>query len=639
MTAVDRVRRTQRSLGLIVGSSALLWAATALFALLAVAGLVGKYAALPPVAVTMLPIVALLGALVTLGVFAWRGRFAWSFDRVALWIEERAPELKYALVTAIDPRYRDKEGKLFEPVVARVDTGRFVRTAATQSVLPALVALVVATAAFTFLPKTPAGGSLRNIFGGGPAKPVIVGNRLTPLTAELTPPAYANIRSSSIDEPTMISSLQGSRVTFTGRGTPDGIHAALADKEIPVTAGGKGWTMSFTMSDTLPAALKFVDRQYSRLVVIDPHVDDPPTARLLLPKRDTTVRQIPQTLQLSAELNDEVGLGSATYEYIVASMNEGDAAEARTGTLGARSFGGAKHAMFDLSIPYATLKLEEGDILSIRAVVTDNNTLTGPHKGYSETRVIRVARKSEYDSLNINPAPPSADTAIMTLRMLIIATEKWDKLKPKLERKVFVDSSLKLGNKAETIRQKIQRIIDDQTGGGEIAADTLLTTALNAMWDATRSLYVAETGEAIPQMYIALKALQKYSNAKRYYLRGQLPPIIVNIDRVRMQGNDTGKAIARAARAVAGTERDRLRGQYVDALNQLRSQPQRALETFTLMQVATLRSQPVLAAALGDAIKAIQRGTDVTIPLLRARRELDGSAGAIDSLPPWSGSW
>lgn len=641
MTTVDRVRRTQRSLGVVVGSAVLLWAAAALFALLALGALLGAKLALTPAVRGTVPVIAAAGAVVTLAVLAWRGRFAWSFGHVALWIEERAPELRYVLVTAVDPRYRDTAGPLLDPIVARIDLGRFVRAAASRSLLPAAGALVVASAAFGLMPRTwkPA-LDLRGMLGG-PRAPAVIGNRLIPLTGTLTPPAYAHLRSESLDEPSTITGLQGSRVTLTGRGAPDrDMRATLGDRDIPITAGGKGWMASFTMSDSMPAALKLVDRKYSRLIVVDPRVDEPPTARLTLPARDTTLRDLPPTLRLSADLSDDIGIETAQFEYIIARLGEGDAAEARTGTLGTRSFGGARQATFDLAVPYASLHLEEGDMLSVRAVVLDNNTLTGPGKGYSETRVIRLARKSEYDSLSINAAPPSADTAIVTLRMLIIATEKLDRQKPAMERKRFVDSSVVLGGKAEVVRQKIHHIIAEETGGGEIDASPLLTQAADAMWEATRSLYIAETGEAIPQLYIALKALQKYANERRYYMRGRLPPVVVNVERVRLTGADTGKAAPRAeARPREGAEKDRLRAQYTEALGYLRTQPARAIELFTLMRVATLRSEPALAAALGDAVTALQRATDATLPLLRARRALDGSAGAIDSLPVWGGAW
>lgn len=642
MTAVERVQRTQRALRFVVAGSVLFWSGAALFGGLTIAGALGGLVALSSTVGRTLPVLAILGGLSTFGVLAWRGRFAWSFQHVALWIEHHAPELRYALLTAVDPRYRDSVGPMLDPVVARTDTIRFIRTAATRTTLPAFATFAVTLALFLLLPSSwkerlGAGALLHQ---GGAAAPAPIGNRLVPLSGRVAPPAYAQRRQETLDEPSTISGLQGSRVTLTGRGTPDGVQITLGDKDVPVTAGDKGWTSSFTMSDSLPAALKLVDRQYSRLVVVNPSVDQSPSARLMLPVRDTTLRVIAGTLRLSAELADDVGLASAEFEYIVSNMGEGDNTEARVGTLGKRGLNG-RSGSFALDVPYASLKLNEGDLLSVRAVVTDNNTLYGPGKGYSETRSIRIARKGEYDSLSVTAAPPSADTAMMTLRMLIIATEGLEKQRPRMEKTLFVDSATALGGKAEGVRQKIQRIINEQTGGGEVAANPLLIEALDAMWEATRSLAIADTRSAIPQMWIAYKALEKLRNEKRYYLRGRLPQVVVNIDRVRLTGTDTGVARPIATdRTLAGTDIDRLRGQYTEAVRTLKTNPERAVELFTLLRVATLRTKPAIAASLGDAVTAIQRGTDATLPLLRVRQALDGTgAGAIDSLPVWTGSW
>lgn len=647
MTAVEHVRRTQRVLRFVVGGSVVFWAGAVLVGGLVLAVTLRGLVRLPPTMGTALPLLAVACGLVTFGALAWRARFAWSFDRVALWIEERAPELRYALVTAVDPRYRETVGPLLDPVVARTDTTSFLRRAATRSTLPAFAALLFTLAAFMLLPRAWKEGLRAGIISplgaGSNAGEAVVGNRLVPLRGTLTPPSYAHRRQEALDEPSTISGLQGSRVVLTGKGTPDGIHVTLGDRNIPVAAHESGWASSFIMSDSMPAALKLIDRQYSRLVVVNPSVDQSPAARLLLPTRDTTLRTITGTLHLSAEFTDDVGLASAQFEYIISNTGEGDNTEARVGIFETRDLHGTTGS-FTLNVPYASLKLAEGDLLSVRAVVADNNILYGPGKGYSETRTIRIARKGEYDSLSVNPAPPSADTAMMTLRMLIIATEGLDKLRPKMARPDFADSSAALGGKAEIVRQKIQRIINDQTGGGEIAANPLLIEALNAMWDATRSLAIAETWEAIPQMWIAYKALEKLRNEKRYYLRGRLPPIVVNIDRVRLTGADTGvaKPITNA-RPVAGTEMERLRGQYTEAVRALSMNtrnPDRAVELFTLLRVATLRTHPAIAASLGDAVTALERGTDATLSLLRVRQALDGSvAGATDSLPVWSGAW
>ncbi|HXC25699.1 MAG TPA: hypothetical protein VNU46_07270, partial [Gemmatimonadaceae bacterium] len=230
MTAFERVRRTQRSLQVIIGSSVLFWAAAILFGLLTIGAVLGALVALPPAVRGLIPIIAALAALITFGLLAWRGRFAWSFERVALWIEERLPELRYALVTAIDPRYQGSAAKLMEPAINRADPGPFVWASARRSTLPAALALLVAVGAFMEIPtrwrdKINAG----NFFDTLKGKPAIVGNRLVPLTGTLTPPAYTHLRTETLTEPSMITGLVGSKVVLTGSGSPDGIQVTLTE--------------------------------------------------------------------------------------------------------------------------------------------------------------------------------------------------------------------------------------------------------------------------------------------------------------------------------------------------------------------------------------------------------------------------
>jgi hypothetical protein len=57
----------------------------------------------------------------------------------------------------------------------------------------------------------------------------------------------------------------------------------------------------------------------------------------------------------------------------------------------------------------------------------------------------------------------------------------------------------------------------------------------------------------------------------------------------------------------------------------------------SLMRVDALSTLPDLAAALGEATDAIRAGRDATLPLLRARRALDGPPETTPGLPQWSG--
>jgi hypothetical protein len=56
------------------------------------------------------------------------------------------------------------------------------------------------------------------------------------------------------------------------------------------------------------------------------------------------------------------------------------------------------------------------------------------------------------------------------------------------------------------------------------------------------------------------------------------------------------------------------------------------------MRVEALPLLPPFAAALGEVTDAIRAGRDATLPLLRARRPLDGPPKATPGLPLWSGS-
>lgn len=656
MKAAERVNRTKRSLGVITTASAIFWAGAALFGGFALVVLIRSTIAVPSAVAIALPTLAVLGALGTLGYLLWRNRYVWSFNRVALWIEEKAPQLRYALVTAIDPRYKDA-AHIMEPVVAKVDTSPFVRETAKKSLLPAFLAFAATAAIFFFIPKDlRTGFDISDIFRPGEKGPAVIANRLVPLYGTLTPPAYANMPQQQLEEPTTVSGLQGSALVLTGKGTADGISvtqeypgASVESVPLEVTSGGQGWMVNVDMTDSIPSLLRFRDRQFTRPpVIIDPILDQPPSAKLLLPMRDTTLRmqngRLAGSLSLSADLRDDIGISRAEYEMTIASGGQGGdgSFEFRDTVVGRKTFNGARTGRLELTIPWNSLKLDEGHQVFVRAVVYDNNGYAKtPGKGYSETRTIRIATSAEYDTLNVNPAPPSADTALVTLRMLIIAVEQLDSAwqQKRIERKPYVDSSNKLGGVSEKVRATIERIIDEQTGGGEIDADPRLTLARDSMWSASRSLFIAETWVALPALYAAYKAIQDYTNTARYYIRGILRVEPVNIDRVRLTGKDTADVTQRFPRAMTGQDKQRMHMRYANAIRSLRADTTVAVEQLMLLQVEALRAYPELAKALGDAVGAIQSQQDASQPLLRARQILEGNAGVLSKLPAWSGAW
>ena len=597
MTVRQRVRRTQYALVAAHALGAAAWGAAA--------ALLGATVGAPPWMAAVAAVVAAVAAL-------WAWREAFDFDRVALWIEERVPSLRYALVTAIDPRFERAMEPLVRPLLP--STARFVGRTAGRTIAPAFVALSLALLGFLFLPGALAGAA-RGARGPGDAGPVV--NRLASLRVVVTPPAYSGHPRTTGRDLSTITALRGSNVMLEGL---------------------DGWTQSVVMRDTLPTLLTLEDRGYRRQIVLDPRIDEPPKVTLRLPARDTALRVVAGNLELAVDVGDDVGLARIHFEYIVSSGEKEDFTF-REGILAPRRAAG-REFRHTARPAYASLALKEGDRLSVRAVAFDNNTLYGPGQGVSETRTIRVARKDEYEPPNVKKAPPSADTAMLSLRMLIIATEKLEARKDTMERTAFILESRKLASQGESIRRKIQQIIDETTAGGLIQPDTLLVAAHEYMGEGVRELSIASPGGALPPLRAAYKALEFLRNAKRHYIRGAQIPIIVNIERVRAEGaSDSGKATPRLPRSAERDPMDALRRSFSRAVNLLLPAPDRALSVLMSMRVATLRSAPPLAGALGDAIAALQAGTDVTLALLHVRRLLHTRIVKLDSLPAWSGAW
>jgi len=73
-----------------------------------------------------------------------------------------------------------------------------------------------------------------------------------------------------------------------------------------------------------------------------------------------------------------------------------------------------------------TLDLKPGDIVHLRAVARDANPASDAEAGSSETRTLRVYRRGESDSVEIEALPPpEVGKSELSQRMLIMMTRSW----------------------------------------------------------------------------------------------------------------------------------------------------------------------------------------------------------------------
>lgn len=666
MTALERVRATRRILGAGALIQALGWGVAAALGILAVLSFATL--AIPGLASNR-GLQTLMAGAVGLSVSAvllWRARHIRSVGRVALWLEEQAPSLEYALVTALEgtgTRESSADTKAaIEAAVAGQRLPEIARGAFGRSTWPGVAAAIVAALLLYVSPAAAFGGG--GFFPGGRSgsigAPENQPSRLDDLGVQVIPPEYSREKPRVLTDPSSIAALAGSRIVIRGEGSPEGITGTVGSGGLGLAALRGGWSTALIMPSR-PAALTLRDRNFERIIVLEPRADNPPRIVLTSPARDSTLRAARLTLRLEATATDDIGLDRGYFEYLI-TTGSGEIFNARTLTTRIVELSGARRGSLSATLDLATLNLDQGDVLSIRAITQDINTLTGPGLATSDTRTYRIARADEYDSVSVDAAGPlPIDSSAMSQRLLIQMTEQLVREKSRLTREEFVRRATNIGDLEDRIRRRVHEILYDQEGGGQgeepepgapvdvdahdhsdeavPAHSTDLLEAYNALWEAVRSLQIAEPEPALPPMRVALRALDRARMANRLYLRGFQPAVIVDIERVRMTGKEKGLASLRTPVTRADSVRARLDGGFAAAIELLQSRPADAVRALTLLQVDALSSAPAFASAVGEAIESVRRGLDATLPLLRARRSLAGDPSGGPGLPVWSGGW
>jgi hypothetical protein len=695
VTARDRLTRATRALSAAAIVAAAVWgvcAALAVYASLVAAALAGGRW-IGANAAAGLAIAAAIAVAVAL---SWRWRRAWSAPHVALWLEERVPALRYTLVTAIERATAQPS----DPVEQRVASTSW-RPALQSAVMRATAAPVVAAGvALILLVALPAVRRPLAAAAEAPpgrltpaGAPVAPATRLAPLRVVIEPPAYSGLESRRLDDPSGVPALAGSRILIRGPGASNDVEAAVADRTLATDRDGSSWLVRLTMPGR-PAALRLATATEERLLVLEPRLDSVPVVTLLRPARDTIYRDASGQLTLAAEARDDFGLADLRLEYIVSS-GQGESFTFQSGTLAARAAQGSGRATLSATARLDSLGLKPGDIVHLRAIARDRNNVSGPGTGYSETRMLRIARPDEYDSLSIEPMPPiPGDTGLLSQRMLILLAEELEERRPRLARQAVVAESRSIGMDQARLRRQVGEIIFMRLGGeptgehsheGEsaqehaahappegrltpeqllaaaeaatnrdmsealdfhgdetpvVAVNRPLLEAYNAMWDAGRELDIGEPDDALPHMRAALAAIQRARTAERIYLRGQAPAVIVDLARVRLAGKREGIDPASVRpREDARADVVRRIARFRSALDRLAAGDPAAADTLALLRLDALDEAPELATAVGQAIDALRAGRDATDALVRARRLLSGEIETRRTLPVWSGQW
>jgi hypothetical protein len=430
-------------------------------------------------------------------------------------------------------------------------------------------------------------------------------------------------------------------------------------------------------------ALRLRDRDFDRLIVLDARADSAPVVTMLVPRRDTILREPRGRIAVRGDARDALGLAQTWLEYIISS-GEGESFRFRSGVLRRSTYDGARQATIDAPLVIDSLRLAPGDVVHMRLVARDRNPARDAATGASETRVVRIARVGEYDSVAVEGAPPpEADTSALSQRMLILLTEALVRREPRLSRDTLVRESRAIGDDQTRLRRRVGEIIFSrltgeegaehsheeeeqrgamtaeellraaeeatQHGAGElldfaegespvVAINRPLLEAYNAMWSAAGELNVGAPRRALPHMYAALAAIERARQAERVYLRGRPAAVVVDVNRARLAGKRD--SLPPAARAPAAARTSPVPAQRLaQATALIADDRQAAIDSLMLLRIDVLDSSPAGAAALGGVIAALRDGRDPAGTIARARDVLAGPPRGADAIRPWGGVW
>ncbi len=673
MSAHERLVALRRSIALTVALRVLLVGFAAGIAAAALARVAGAGA--------WSAVMALVAFVAVSALSASTLRSIRSLSRVALWVEERTPSLRYALVTVAD----GVQSPALE--VQALGTPWWTeaqRTLARSLMAPAAAAVVVSALAL-WLPSFVQArtGEMAGSSATNAREAARVTDVLAVIHTTITPPAYANRPATTAVDPTNIEALVGSAIVLSGNGEASRLTATADSAGRSVAQRGAGWSLSLPMP-ARPALVRLhSDAGRDRLIVLAPVIDAAPAVTLLLPARDTILRRATGTLGLRAQLRDDIGLRDADFELVVSS-GSGENFTFRTAVVARTQLLGRAESLLEGRLSLDSLKLEPGDILQLRAVARDANNVTGPGVGSSETRSIRVARVDEYDSVAVDAAPPpEAEGQVLSQRMLLDLTLALVKRQSSLARPVLVGEAQRIADDQRKLRKRVGDVVFQRMGGEPLAeegsdapapgkltpeevlkrADAVTNTAgnvmdvegdetpilainkplleaFNAMWDAGRALEVGEPARAVAPMRIALAAIQRARTAERIYLRGRPSTVIVDIATARLAGKDKGVSSISAPRVPLDPAVRRRSATFERVSALMARDPDAAADSLLLMRVDALGDAPQLAAALDDAARALRKHDNAAIPLawMRVRRSLGGASEQRAGITPWLGA-
>jgi hypothetical protein len=527
------------------------------------------------------PIVVFLAVSMSAGAFWWR---RYTLVQTAAVVERRALQLENLLVTAAEvltgssrplrPLLREE---LYGEALNRL---RHVSPTLIQP-LGRLLAIAVATVL----------GSAALIVGlpwrGSPpveqsqmmidalTRPLEPGD----LRVVVTPPAYLDRQPSASINPATVTAIEGSRVRLETAREAGRVFVTEGDSApLPFEIAADHWRHEFTATESRALLVSYSDeaqRHAQRLVHVSVQADARPLVVIRTPAKDLMFNEPQGEVVVEAEARDDIALDSFALRFTRMS-GSGETFAFEEGELPLQIDRSAADAWKGRgTIRLQALKLADGDTLVYRAVARDKKPAADP--AASESFTIEIGRLSGASFTGF-ALPEDRERQGLSQQMLILKTERLHADREKLGHDRVTEQSRLLAIEQRMVRAEfvfmtggeVEDEVEEATHAHELAEGRLenqgqaeLLAAIREMSRAEARLNAAETAEALVFERLALRALQRAFDRRRYLLRTL--PERTRIDPARRLSGGLEDARS-AAMSAAHVEEDPLIGRARRAL-------------------------------------------------------------------------
>ena len=341
----------------------------------------------------------------------------------------------------------------------------------------------------------------------------------------IEPPAYSGRPAVTLDSPSRIDALEGSRLAFELRGSGR-LRFGDAPVEGTIVARESGY---FALEGD---AADGGDRAPTVLIPLTVARDRVPSVRIEAPARDLLLPRGDRTIAVTIHAADDLALAGLELRYTKVS-GTGEQFEFVEGTLPVRlerTSAREWRAAGELALP--ALRLDAGDSLVYRAVARDQRP-GASGSGTSETYFVEIAGPGQIALEGVD-MPPGLERYALSQQMIVLKIERLRARAAGMPRDVLAEEATGLAVEQRTVRANFVFLLgghvedeeaeaeqshEIQEGRLENTARRDIHAAIGHMTRAEQGLAAVDPDAALPPARAAVESLQRAFGRSRYLLR------------------------------------------------------------------------------------------------------------------------